>query len=116
MFVFVFFKQKTAYALRISDWSSDVCSSDLLPPVHDIGDRLGLLAESDRQEAAGQRIEGAAVADLARLQDAADAPDDLGGGEAQRLVDDNPPVDRRLGRQQDLVDGDRKSTRRNSNN
>src|SRR3546814_7106817 len=25
----VFFKQKTAYALRISDWSSDVCSSDL---------------------------------------------------------------------------------------
>src|SRR3546814_1484833 len=28
-FVF-FFKQKTAYELRISDWSSDVCSSDLL--------------------------------------------------------------------------------------
>src|SRR3546814_6336388 len=29
MFVF-FFKQKTAYEVRISDWSSDVCSSDLL--------------------------------------------------------------------------------------
>src|SRR3546814_14226524 len=29
MFVFVF-KQKTAYELRISDWSSDVCSSDLV--------------------------------------------------------------------------------------
>src|SRR3546814_3979665 len=28
--VFVFFKQKTAYEMRISDWSSDVCSSDLL--------------------------------------------------------------------------------------
>src|SRR3546814_7142685 len=28
-FVF-FFKQKTAYEMRISDWSSDVCSSDLL--------------------------------------------------------------------------------------
>src|SRR3546814_18380141 len=27
-----FFKQKTAYELRISDWSSDVCSSDLTPP------------------------------------------------------------------------------------
>src|SRR3546814_6636404 len=27
---FVFFKQKTAYEVRISDWSSDVCSSDLL--------------------------------------------------------------------------------------
>src|SRR3546814_17504568 len=30
MLVFFFFKQKTAYELRISDWSSDVCSSDLL--------------------------------------------------------------------------------------
>src|SRR3546814_8551575 len=29
-FFFFFFKQKTAYELRISDWSSDVCSSDLL--------------------------------------------------------------------------------------
>src|SRR3546814_8165016 len=28
-FLFFFFKQKTAYELRISDWSSDVCSSDL---------------------------------------------------------------------------------------
>src|SRR3546814_2956174 len=28
-FSFVFFKQKTAYEMRISDWSSDVCSSDL---------------------------------------------------------------------------------------
>src|SRR3546814_2047295 len=33
--VFFFFKQKTAYEMRISDWSSDVCSSDLsrTPPV-----------------------------------------------------------------------------------
>src|SRR3546814_4906469 len=36
-----FFKQKTAYEMRISDWSSDVCSSDL---------RFGL--ESDRQRLA----------------------------------------------------------------
>src|SRR3546814_5178611 len=28
--VFFFFKQKTAYEMRISDWSSDVCSSDLM--------------------------------------------------------------------------------------
>src|SRR3546814_17394145 len=28
---FFFFKQKTAYEMRISDWSSDVCSSDLVP-------------------------------------------------------------------------------------
>src|SRR3546814_14101608 len=33
--MFFFFKQKTAYEMRISDWSSDVCSSDLraLPPL-----------------------------------------------------------------------------------
>src|SRR3546814_9659457 len=51
---FFFFKQKTAYELRISDWSSDVCSSDLLLFVvgrhlplrvlHVLGDLLGSLA------------------------------------------------------------------------
>src|SRR3546814_19034010 len=30
LMLFFFFKQKTAYEMRISDWSSDVCSSDLL--------------------------------------------------------------------------------------
>src|SRR3546814_5855869 len=30
VFSFFFFKQKTAYEMRISDWSSDVCSSDLV--------------------------------------------------------------------------------------
>src|SRR3546814_3503133 len=30
VFCFFFFKQKTAYEMRISDWSSDVCSSDLI--------------------------------------------------------------------------------------
>src|SRR3546814_7230582 len=29
VWLFFFFKQKTAYEMRISDWSSDVCSSDL---------------------------------------------------------------------------------------
>src|SRR3546814_2962504 len=33
---FFFFKQKTAYEMRISDWSSDVCSSDLLIPIKTI--------------------------------------------------------------------------------
>src|SRR3546814_2775770 len=32
-----FFKQKTAYEIRISDWSSDVCSSDLLPAFERVG-------------------------------------------------------------------------------
>src|SRR3546814_6651930 len=35
--MFFFFKQKTAYEMRISDWSSDVCSSDLLLiAMHDV--------------------------------------------------------------------------------
>src|SRR3546814_3343812 len=33
--IFVFFKQKTAYEMRISDWSSDVCSSDPARPAAD---------------------------------------------------------------------------------
>src|SRR3546814_4567539 len=42
-----FFKQKAAYEMRISDWSSDVCSSDLKKRVHSgiLEDRpLGLIA------------------------------------------------------------------------
>src|SRR3546814_8262265 len=34
VFCFFFFKQKTAYEMRISDWSSDVCSSDLISWLH----------------------------------------------------------------------------------
>src|SRR3546814_5721819 len=33
---FFFFKQKTAYEMRISDWSSDVCSSDLSPDIRKV--------------------------------------------------------------------------------
>src|SRR3546814_15232481 len=44
----LFFKQKTAYGMRISDWSSDVCSSDLLgrdiPSRMVYGARASLLA------------------------------------------------------------------------
>src|SRR3546814_5685323 len=39
LFWIFFFKQKPAYELRISDWSSDVCSSDL--PVHQSGKTRG---------------------------------------------------------------------------
>src|SRR3546814_1390549 len=35
MRLFFFFKQKTAYEMRISDWSSDVCSSDLFTTAYD---------------------------------------------------------------------------------
>src|SRR3546814_4530178 len=39
--LFFFFKQKTAYELRISDWSSDVCSSDLEAATLDTKQTLG---------------------------------------------------------------------------
>src|SRR3546814_3036192 len=43
-----FFKQKTAYEMRISDWSSDVCSSDL-PIARQIGHRAGPLLTLTRR-------------------------------------------------------------------
>src|SRR3546814_3079098 len=54
--LFFFFKQKTAYEMRISDWSSDVCSSDL-PPLHahvDVG-----AAQTERCLPAGGARRGA---------------------------------------------------------
>src|SRR3546814_8175634 len=70
--LFFFFKQKTAYEMRISDWSSDVCSSDLMM---DIGaarldrDRHAVaLPERDRGGAVGKEefgidhVEGKAFA------------------------------------------------------
>src|SRR3546814_6591756 len=62
-----FFKQKTAYEMRISDWSSDVCSSDLLQVLVDDEDRLAPalhvadggpdLAADDRRQALGRLVE-----------------------------------------------------------
>src|SRR3546814_13475916 len=47
---FFFFKQKTAYEMRISDWSSDVCSSDLerVDRAREVGDlEIGVEAAAD---------------------------------------------------------------------
>src|SRR3546814_1819541 len=55
MTYFLFFKQKTAYEMRISDWSSDVCSSDLLGGIHRPSgarrDRLHLRARAALRDA-----------------------------------------------------------------
>src|SRR3546814_7673887 len=46
---FFFFKQKPAYVLRIIDWSSDVCSSDLVLEIEDrLAERLALAGVFDR--------------------------------------------------------------------
>src|SRR3546814_15835665 len=61
---FFFFKQKTAYEMRISDWSSDVCSSDLHiktnPMVH-FPDAAGLAAATgDLRQTGYSRLHGGA--------------------------------------------------------
>src|SRR3546814_3766226 len=43
-FIYFFFKQKTAYEMRISDWSSDVCSSDLVAET--LLDRLSMVTRT----------------------------------------------------------------------
>src|SRR3546814_1737878 len=52
---FVFFKQKTAYEMRISDWSSDVCSSDLPPLSRCAGEGLKQRASNSPSPAQRER-------------------------------------------------------------
>src|SRR3546814_4590828 len=63
MYFFLFFKQKTAYEMRISDWSSDVCSSDLLY----IQRALDRIAGMTMRLAASGQVERSAAL-LARLR------------------------------------------------
>src|SRR3546814_7486885 len=55
--LFFFFKQKTAYEMRISDWSSDVCSSDL-----GFDSRYPLHSSSDRHAICSARTWAGAIA------------------------------------------------------
>src|SRR3546814_9815632 len=65
---FFFFKQKTAYELRISDWSSDVCSSDLRR-IGGVGRVHPAAGEAPQQEAVdGAEGELAALGTLARAR------------------------------------------------
>src|SRR3546814_8239186 len=76
MCVFFFFKQKTAYDMRISDWSSDVCSSDLeavadynnaiLTAVREAADALAQI-ESSRRDLAQQQQALTGLSEVTRL-------------------------------------------------
>src|SRR3546814_4386222 len=57
-FYIFFFKQKTAYEMRISDWSSDVCSSDLaLYTVEEqLNEACGPLQEAGRRTIEGEEL------------------------------------------------------------
>src|SRR5881628_4136589 len=66
LFSFFFFKQKTAYEMSVSDWSSDVCSSDLFPLL----DRFTAHAQAEFD--VGHHIEVREQGE--RLEDQADVP------------------------------------------
>src|SRR3546814_4468752 len=103
--LFFFFKQKTAYEMRISDWSSDVCSSDLDTDEEMRTDEEGRLPRLDRiaVEIGGARDDEQLVAigfdlgELVRLQRIldrermqAEAPGDAGKLGRGRLVAAEP--------------------------
>src|SRR3546814_5452720 len=115
LFCFFFFKQKTAYEMRISDWSSDVCSSDLLILGPELGPGRVIIGGLDRavedapapavdEQAEGQ--EGDLVHRLPQQQ-----ADILVGARHLRLVE-QADVDQVLRgcRQRDAI-AERKSTR-----
>src|SRR3546814_8227725 len=93
VFNLFFFKHKTAYEVRISDWSSDVCSSDLGPQRRH-GDVGAEQSDADRHEAGDEAPEvGEAVeppTDGGVHRDHAERPVGFGGGE----VDDDASTHR----------------------
>src|SRR3546814_18640021 len=74
LFVVFFFKQKTAYEMRISDWSSDVCSSDLAEAddgaVDPIIGEEGLARKDRRGESARDARDPAGFVPAYRLEQA----------------------------------------------
>src|SRR3546814_3769675 len=105
--VLFFFKQKTAYEMRISDWSSDVCSSDLLLAKLAQGHRaLVRLPPADDQQIGhfGQAVFAHLVVDLL-VAEVGFRPDSRGAQLFRHLA----CIAVRIGH-----DGDRKSTRLNS--
>src|SRR3546814_5450502 len=68
MCVFFFFNQKTAYELRISDWSSDVCSSDLIARCQNNGQSCIAAKRFIVHEAVADEFEARFVERLAELK------------------------------------------------
>src|SRR3546814_4175889 len=84
--MFFFFKQKTAYEMRISDWSSDVCSSDLVAKkVEAVAGALSERAQQTGRDAV--TVAGATAQTLAGLQDLGDRGHAL-AATMTKIVDD----------------------------
>src|SRR3546814_9837380 len=65
--MFFFFKQKTAYEMRISDWSSDVCSSDLTA-IAATGAATGAQVAEDAGAVGAEQLDAAAIAVAGRAR------------------------------------------------
>src|SRR3546814_3467256 len=107
---FCFFKQKTAYEMRISDWSSDVCSSDLVrsPRRHIVDGTVGAAAQEGREMQSQSKI----LDDMTKL--ASSALGVAAGMRSEVEARFREQLERLL-TQMDLVPReDRKSTRLNS--
>src|SRR3546814_3602735 len=89
MLSFFFFEQKTAYEMRISDWSSDVCSSDLLA-VHAENRRAHLLL-NELAEIRAEVLAGLFGDCAVTRYDAAHIHDHLDAGLVPSVVLMNPP-------------------------
>src|SRR3546814_13042456 len=85
VFFFFFFKQKTAYEMRISDWSSDVCSSDLLA-LGDYRRGVGEDAQHVQRAVGNHELERAAEQEVADQHARLVAPHRVGGGKAAAQV------------------------------
>src|SRR3546814_5261012 len=91
--MFFFFKQKTAYEMRISDWSSDVCSSDLPGRTARIPERAGDSSGSYRDHRAHDGLRH----DRHRARSRAGQEQEVGrrGVDADREPDRPPGLDRK---------------------
>src|SRR3546814_1087783 len=100
--MFCFFKQKTAYEMRIRDWSSDVCSSDL-----QVGYMEGFRAlplDNARTDAVVETLTEGGAEVVAQVEGGYTA--DAGQAAFQDIITANPDVDVVIGSSQAI--GDRK--------
>src|SRR3546814_9189151 len=106
VFCFLFFKQKTAYEMRISDWSSDVCSSDLTLENVIQARNMAMTAQGPHDQAEAENVISGALKSVFALSEA--YPDLKANTNFLNLQEELSGTEGRI------AYADRKSTRLNS--